>query len=68
MRATARTGLQTEKRSVKRVNIQELKRTEIVFVYDTTDANPNGDPNDEKSEVDPKGWTKIGRRLDGAAG
>lgn len=25
----------------------ELKRTEIVFVYDVTDANPNGDPNDE---------------------
>ena len=22
-------------------------RTEIVFVYDITDANPNGDPNDE---------------------
>lgn len=26
---------------------QELKRTEIVFVYDVTDSNPNGDPNDE---------------------
>jgi hypothetical protein len=24
--------------------------------------------NSEKSEVDPKGWTKFGRRLDGAAG
>lgn len=25
----------------------ELKRTEIVFIYDVTDSNPNGDPNDE---------------------
>ena len=24
--------------------------------------------NEAKSEVDPKGWTKFGRRLDGAAG
>ena len=29
------------------MNNTELKRTEIVFVYDVTDANPNGDPNDE---------------------
>lgn len=26
---------------------QEVKRTEIIFVYDVTDSNPNGDPNDE---------------------
>ena len=26
---------------------QELRRTEIVFLYDVTDSNPNGDPNDE---------------------
>lgn len=25
----------------------DLKRTEIVFVYDIADGNPNGDPNDE---------------------
>jgi len=25
----------------------DLRRTEILFVYDITDANPNGDPNDE---------------------
>ncbi len=32
----------------------ELRRTEILFVYDTTDANPNGDPNDEnKPRWDP---------------
>jgi CRISPR-associated protein Csh2 len=29
------------------VNNEDLKRTEIVFIYDVTDANPNGDPNDE---------------------
>lgn len=26
---------------------ETLKRTEIVFLYDVTDSNPNGDPNDE---------------------
>jgi CRISPR-associated protein Csh2 len=25
----------------------ELQRTELIFIYDITDANPNGDPNDE---------------------
>jgi CRISPR-associated protein Csh2 len=25
----------------------ELRRTELIFIYDITDANPNGDPNDE---------------------
>lgn len=29
------------------MSTSELKRTEIVFVYDIADANPNGDPNDE---------------------
>ncbi len=32
----------------------ELCRTEIVFLYDVTDANPNGDPNDEnRPRMDP---------------
>lgn len=25
----------------------KLRRTELIFIYDITDANPNGDPNDE---------------------
>lgn len=25
----------------------QLNRTELIFIYDITDANPNGDPNDE---------------------
>lgn len=29
------------------MSTSDLKRTEIVFVYDIADANPNGDPNDE---------------------
>jgi CRISPR-associated protein Csh2 len=29
------------------VKNNELLRTELIFIYDVTDANPNGDPNDE---------------------
>lgn len=38
-----------------------VTRTEILFLYDITDANPNGDPNDEnRPRVDPEtGHAKV---------
>jgi CRISPR-associated protein Csh2 len=33
--------------------MSELKRTEILFLYDVQNANPNGDPSDEnKPRID----------------
>jgi CRISPR-associated protein Csh2 len=45
--------MKTQRKNKEEKNVSDLKRTEILFLYDVQNGNPNGDPSDEnKPRID----------------